>query len=124
MPEIGYNLFGAGEFFGNYSRLVKTHKNFIKPFTGKKAVYIIRNPLSTLKSYYTYNMSMKVPFSNEENFSDFIRGSYGLKAYLKHYFSWKDNIDLLLSLRIYSKTLSDILRRLLIVLDYPMSQLY
>lgn len=95
MPEVGYNLVGSGEFFGFYPRLVKTHKKFILPFSKKKNIYIIRDPFSTVKSYYAYNKGMQKPFSNVSTFSDFVNSENGIKAYLEHHKSWKEHIGCL-----------------------------
>lgn len=95
MPEVGYNLMGSGNFFGIYPRLVKTHKKFIPPFSKKKSVYIIRDPFSTVKSYFAYNKGMQKPFSDVDTFSDFAVSENGIKAYLEHHKSWKRYIGCL-----------------------------
>lgn len=65
-------------------RIIKSHAEFNQLYL--RVIYLIRNPIEVLESYYYYN-------NNFEKFkeADFIDSKYGLKPWLNHVESWLRN---------------------------------
>jgi len=54
----------VGPFVSNYPKLFRTHQNYRKIFNYFKVIYIYRNPLDTLISWYYYHKKRISPFRN------------------------------------------------------------
>lgn len=65
-------------------RIIKSHDKFNSLYL--RTIYLIRNPIEVLESYYYYN-------NNYKNYKekDFINSKYGLKPWLLHVESWLRN---------------------------------
>lgn len=88
-PKVKYN---------KLPRFVATHQKYddIK-FSGNKKLYIYRNPLDTMVSYWEYRKGFKY-FKEDCSFKNFIRGEeYGLETWIIHYLSWIQKADLLIT---------------------------
>jgi|GEM_PF-644487 len=79
-------------------RLVATHQAYDgRKFGKNRAIYLTRNPLDTLVSYWEYRKGFK-KFNNEFTFKSLIRDEkYGIHAWVDHYLSWSDKADVVIS---------------------------
>jgi len=95
MPEFGYNLYTVDSFFLPYNRIIKTHKRYSFLFRNQKAIYILRNPIDTLKSFFIYNKNLEIPYLESDNLESFIRSKFGISGYIKHFMSWDKKVNCL-----------------------------
>lgn len=119
MPELAYNLHQNTYFEKRTSRMVKTHKNYLFLFRKNPSIYIIRNPISVLKSFYIYNNHIENSYFQNYSFSQFIQSPYGINGYLNHYNSWQNHIGLLIKYEDLQTNTYTTFNKLLMYLEYP-----
>jgi|SRR3989344_4270168 len=88
-PKIKYN---------KLPRLVATHQIYdIRKFGKNRAIYLSRNPLDTLVSYWEYRKGFK-QFHDEFTFKSLIRDEkLGMQAWIDHYLKWSEKADVAIS---------------------------
>ncbi|MBV1951856.1 MAG: sulfotransferase domain-containing protein [Cycloclasticus sp.] len=65
-------------------RFIKSHSEYCSQYN--HVIYLLRNPLSVMRSYYLYSKSLK-RFSGE--FLEFVKDDvYGVSAWIRHVDSW------------------------------------
>lgn len=96
MVELGANNLLPAWKYKNLPRVVKTHLPYRPLFKRcRGAIGIIRNPRDVMVSYYHFKKDRLQEY--DSGFPDFIRDpNLGLRAWFKHYQSWKDRWDLMI----------------------------
>lgn len=88
-PKIKYN---------KLPRLVATHQIYDeRKFGNNRVIYLSRNPLDTLVSYWEYRKGFK-QFHNEFTFKSLIRDEkFGIQAWIDHYLNWVAKADIVIT---------------------------
>lgn len=110
-------------FWGpQFPKFIKSHSEYTSRY--KNVIYIVRDPLSVMKSYYRYNINLGIWKGDFEEFV--LKSPYGLKNWMSHLESWLKNSNNGFRLHLVKyedlvdsplNTLSDLLTNLGIVLD-------
>ncbi|MBK1832396.1 sulfotransferase domain-containing protein [Verrucomicrobiaceae bacterium R5-34] len=96
MPEFAHESFFREWFYPQIPVLLKTHQKYYSFFKRHKALLVVRDPRDIVVSYYHYSKGVK-NIDYDGSFSDLLRHpSMGLESFFKHYYSWKDNADMVL----------------------------
>lgn len=121
MPE-----FGASNLLRRWPqktipRVVKTHKAFQPIFKKNQSIGIIRDPRDVMVSYYHYKKDRYNTFTG--SFSEFIRDPLdGLESWFRHYLSWCSHWTLMLKYECIKDNQLHEFKRVLNVLDCPLSE--
>lgn len=82
IPDVEVNRFiPLNEYYSDMPRIIKSHSDYNPKYL--RVIYLIRNPLEVVESYYYYNLNNKK--YNEE---DFIKSDIGINGWLKNVESW------------------------------------
>ena len=89
LPEFGRGELGRAEPVGRLPRFVKTHRAWWRPFGGRRAVLVTRDPRDTMVSFYQFEQGKTDP-RYEGDFAGFIRHpQVGLDAWFRHTRDWR-----------------------------------
>lgn len=99
---------------------LKTHFPWIDPFHKYRSVLLVRKPIPTLKSYYTYlSVAKNIKFDSVKSF--LLHPRYGISAWIFFHKRWLNKSTVLIKYEDLVAKTNEVLKNMFITLDLDIS---